>query len=394
MKLKTLLIKPSTYMKTQLTFGIIVLTCISAYATVRTVSNSPTRLAQFNTFAAAQTASANGDTIYVYGSPFEYPDITVSKRLVIIGAGYNPNNQFGQPTRISNIILFRDAGTNNASGSVITGVLTGRLDISGLMSNNIRLSRNRFESYINLAGGSPVGYADGWVLINNIFGSYLNGGAGSRIAPSATNIIIANNIFITSSYLYFFNSNTIIVDHNIFIGPGSGGNLYNLYNVIITNNIFTRSTGTAFAGGTSGPVLCTFNNNLSNLSTIADPSTYSPATNFVNTFTGTGGGSNFGGGNIVGQDPLYTTVPNLTTYSASANYRLQASSAGKNAGTDGTDLGIYGGAYPFPSGGAVGSGFDTSPLPPIPQVTELNIQNATVPVNGTLNVTVKATVNN
>ncbi|MBX2956978.1 MAG: hypothetical protein KF846_12525 [Cyclobacteriaceae bacterium] len=381
-------------MKTSSMIGLIILLSLSAFATVRTVSNSVTRPAQFTTFAAAQTASANGDTIYIYGSPLTYPDITINKRLVIIGAGYNPNNQFGQPTTINNIFLFRDTGVNNASGTVITGILTGRIDISGLMSNNIRIFRCRFTSYINLAGGSPTGYADGWVLYNNIFESYLNGGANSRTAPSATNIIIANNIFTGGAYLYFFNSNTILVDHNIFLGNGSGGNLYNLYNVIITNNIFTRNTGNVFAGGNSGPVLCTFNNNISNQSTIADPSTYTPANNFVNTFTGTGGGSNFGAGNIIGQDPLYTTAPNLNAFSFTANYRLQAASLGKNAGTDGTDLGIYGGSFPFPSGGAVGSGYDTSPMPPIPQVTELNIQNATVPVNGTLNVNIKATINN
>lgn len=370
------------------------LVSVSTFATVRTVSNNPTRPAQFSTFAAAQTASVNGDTIYVYGSPQQYPAITINKRLVIIGAGYNPNNQFGQPTNIAHIDLFRDSGVNNASGSIIIGILTSRLDISGLMSNNIRVFRCRFTSYLNLAGGSPTGYADGWVLYNNIFESYINGGAGSRTAPSATNIVIANNIFTANSYLYFFNSNTIIVDHNIFLGNGSSGNLYNLYNVIVTNNIFTRSTGTVFAGSINGPVLCTFNNNLSNQTTIADPLSFTPANNFVNTFTGTGGGSNFGAGNIVGQDPLYTTAPNLNAFSFTANYRLQASSVGRNAGTDGTDLGIYGGSYPFPSGGTPGSGYDTSPMPPIPQITELNIQNATVPVNGTLNVNVKATVNN
>ncbi|MCU0368769.1 MAG: hypothetical protein MUF39_08055 [Cyclobacteriaceae bacterium] len=364
---------------------------VSSLAAVRTVSNNPTRPAQFTNFAAAQTASVNGDTIYIYGSPFPYPDITVGKRLVIIGAGYNPNNQFGQATTIANIILFRDTGVNNASGTVITGVLTGRLDISGIMSNNIRVFRCRFTSYINMRGGSPTGYADGWIFYNNIFQAYLYGGGFSRTEQSATNIVIANNIFTGNAYLYDFNSNTIIVDHNIFLGAN---NLYRTFNIIVTNNIFTRTTGTVFYGATSGPVLCTFNNNLSYLTTIADPSTYTPATSFVNTFTGTGGGSNFGGGNIVGQDPLYVSVSNFNDYVATANYRLQASSLGKNAGTDGTDLGIYGGSYPFPVGGPVGSGYDTSPMPPIPQVTELNIQNATVPVNGTLNVNVKANINN
>src|SRR5688572_6960344 len=91
-----------------------VLYSLPVLGAVRTVSNNPTRPAQYTTFSAAQTASAVGDTIYVYGSPFTYPDFTVTKRLVLIGAGYSPNNQFGQPTTISAIILYHDSGSNDA----------------------------------------------------------------------------------------------------------------------------------------------------------------------------------------------------------------------------------------------------------------------------------------
>src|SRR6188768_3512227 len=158
-------------------------------ATVRTVSNNPTQPAQYTTFDAAQTASVAGDTIYVYGSPFQYPEIIVRKRLVLIGAGYAPNNQFGQPTNVTAIVLFRDTGANNATGSVITGFLvSGRVDFGGtLVSNNIRLFRNRITSYINLSGGSPAGYVDGWVIYNNIIQSYIYGGGTTRTAQCATN---------------------------------------------------------------------------------------------------------------------------------------------------------------------------------------------------------------
>jgi hypothetical protein len=57
-------------------------------------------------------------------------------------------------------------------------------------------------------------------------------------------------------------------------------------------------------------------------------------------------------------------------------------------------LGVYGGSFPFPSGGTPGGGFDTSALPPIPQVTEVNIQNATLQPGTPLNVNVKAKINN
>lgn len=366
-----------------------ILFSLPVFATVRTVSNNPTRPAQYTTFSGAQTASAVGDTIYVYGSPFTYPDFTVTKRLVLIGAGYSPNNQFGQPTTITAIILYHDSGSNDATGTVITGFhLTGRIDFGGtLISNNVQIFRNRIGAYVNLSGASPTGWVDGWVIYNNIIESYIYGGGTSRTANSATNIIIANNIFNTSGYLYGMNSNTILVDHNVFMGTST--KLVNIFNVIVTNNIFTRTSGNLM----TNTVLCTFNNNISSQSTIGGATEYNPTNSFTANFIGSGGGANSGSGNQIGIDPLFVSVSNFDAYLATSNYRLQTSSTGRNASTDGTDLGIYGGSYPYPTGG-VGTQYDTSPMPPIPQVTSVNIQNATIQPNGTLNVQVQGKVNN
>ena len=358
---------------------------ITANATVRTVSNNASNPAQFTTFAAAQTASVNGDTIYILGSPFQYPAISITKRLVIIGAGYGPNNQFGQPTFITSCDLFRDTGPNNPSNSVITGILTNSISMSGTVAtNNVRLFRNRIIGSITLTN---PGYADGWIIFNNIIGT-VNGGAGGRTTSSATNVVFANNIFTSGLALNGFNSNTILVDHNLFLSANS---LYYVFNIIVTNNLFTRSSGTLFYDQV---VLCTFNNNLTNQNTIGAAAAYSPTNSFTATFLTAPGGANSGGGNIVGSDPLFVSASNFDTYTTTFNYRLQAGSPGRNAGTDLTDLGIYGGTYPFPSGGVAGSGYDTSPMPPIPQVTSVNIQNATIQPNGTLNVQVQGRVNN
>ncbi len=368
-------------MKKYTLFFLIAIGFTEAFATIRTVSNNPTYPAQFDNFVAAQTAAAVGDTIYIYGSPFQYPAITVNKRLVIIGAGYAPNNQYGQPTNIPQISLFKDAGINDASGTVIMGVICGLVHITGtLTSNNITLTRNQIS---NINAYSP-GYAQGWVIYNNIINGTINGGAGSRTSQSATNMVIANNII--AGAISSFNSNTIIVDHNIFL---AASNLSTLFNVIITNNLIVRTSGDIL----NNVVLSTFNNNLSNLNTVGPASQYTPTNSFTATYTGSGGGSNSGGGNFVGVDPLFTNVTNFNAYSSTANYRLQNSSSGKNAGTDGTDLGIYGGVYPFPTGG-IGTQYDTAPMPPIPQVTAVNIQNATIQPNGTLNVQVQGKVNN
>lgn len=380
-------------MKTLLNSVLVVVICFNAHAVVRTVSNDPTRPAQFTTttgggnasFIAAHNASAPGDTIYVYGTPFDYGNLTISKRLVVIGAGYGPNNQFGQPTRAGTISFFRD-GSTDPSGSVFTGFQVGTINCTGtLAANNITIFRNRITSSIyTYLNASNLG--TGWVIYNNIVGT-IYGGASSRTSTSSTNILIANNI-ITGS-ISSFNTNTLVIDHNVFLGSG---NLYYLWNALVTNNIFVRSSGNIFSNEV---VFCTFNKNISLQNTIGTASQYSPTNIFEATWIGSGGGSNSGSGNLVGVNPQFVNVPNNDSYDATYNYRLQAGSPGKAPfSTDGTDAGIYGGTYPFPSGGTPGSGFDTSPMPPIPQVTAVNIQNATIAPNGTLNVQVQGRVNN
>ncbi len=367
---------------------------LMVWATVRTVSNDPSRPAQFTTttgggnasFIAAHNASAAGDTLYVYGSPFSYGTLEISKRLVIIGAGYGPNNQFGQPTRTGPINLFRD-GSTDPSGSVICGLLVeGSINLTGtLASLNITLFRNRITGsvYTYLNSSKP---ASGWTIFNNIIAS-ISGPSGSRTSNSSTNIIIANNII--TGIISGFNSNTVLIDHNVFL---SSANLASLWNVIVSNNVFVRSSGNIFNGEV---VFCTFNKNISNQNTIGGSSQYSPTNIFEATWLGSGGGSNSGAGNLTGANPQFVSVSNFDTYNTTFNYRLQAGSPGKAPfATDGTDAGIYGGSYPFPSGGDPGSGFDTSPMPPIPQVTAVNIQNATIQPNGTLNVQVQGKVNN
>ena len=365
-----------------------------SFAAIRTVSNNPAQPAQFSTFAAAQSASVDGDTIYIQGSPFQYTTLTVTKRLVIVGAGFAPNNSDGQPTNVANILLSRTGG-NNASGSTIMGLLSGNIGPEGLSlaCDNITLLRNRFLNStiaLTLNNSSSGTYAKGWIIVNNIFQGRVDGGASSS-SPSPLNIVFANNIFVGQS-INGFNSATVIIDHNLFLGVSGVGVLAGMYNVVVSNNIFSRSLGLVLDPSPS-VVFCAFNNNLSNLTTIANSDYYNPATDFAN-FVASVGGSNIGSGNIIGQNPLFILNANPDAYSTLDNYRLQSTSPGKNAGNDGTDLGIYGGSYPFPSGGAIGSGFDTRPVPPVPQVTSLNIQNQSLAPGAQLKVTIQATVNN
>lgn len=365
-------------MKKYMLLSLLAIGFVNSFATIRTVSNNPDQPGQFTQVDAAIAASVAGDTIYVHGSQFTYNDFFVTKRLVIMGAGYNSNNQFNLPTKVGSIWLNRDTGLQNASGSVISGFLvTTNLRNNGNPGvENITIFRNQINSTLYTYNPSTGGnFGNNWVIYNNIIWSIAGGSSGST-SSSASNITLQNNII--SGDVNGFSMSSVLIDHNVF--PGSDA-LSNLFYATITNNIFIRTTGNILA---SSVAFNTFNNNLSNLTTIGP----NPPTNSF------AGGGNTEAGNFIAVDPQFENVTNLNAFDYAFNYRLKTTSTVRNAGTDGTDLGIYGGARPFPSGGAAGSGYDTSPLPPIPQVTEVNILNSTLQPGTPLNVNVKAKVNN
>ncbi|MBS1680874.1 MAG: hypothetical protein JST48_04105 [Bacteroidetes bacterium] len=340
------------------------------FATIRTVSNDSNNPAQYTDIPAAVAAASAGDTIYVNGTKYTYSDFTLNKKLIMIGAGYNSSNQFNLITQVNYVYLYKDAGVNNGSGSVITGFkVNGYISTTSgsLTISNVTIFRNMIA---NISASYPM---NNLTVYNNIITGGFSGG------NNCTNLLIQNNIFTANANIGNLNVSSVVIDHNLFI---HGNAFYNLTYSTITNNIITSSDATQVINGTV--TNCTFSNNLSLSIKI---SSYTPTNDFL-------ANNNTGGQNIVGSDPLFTSMANFNAYTATDNYRLQTGSPGHNYATDGTDLGIYGGTYPFPSGGAPGSGYDTSAPPPIPQITSMNIQNASVLPGGQLKVNVKATVNN
>lgn len=365
--------------------ALLVLLCLplAGVAAVLTVNNRGG--AQYTGVQAALDAAAVGDTIYVHGSPTSYGSFTVRKRLVLIGAGYKSINEQNLATIVSTISLYREAGVADASGSVfcgfsMTGGLNGNAGTGGLPINNIRVFRNFIQS-LNAGGSSAVN--DGWLIYNNIISALSGAGSFGR----ARNIGIYNNII--TGGISWMQEPSVIIDHNLFLGSYV---LTSITYATISNNIFVRSSNEIILGGTV--LHCIFTNNISNLILIGPAAQYSPSNTFEATFLGAGGGMNTGSGNIVGVDVQLENVTNLNNYSDLFNYRLKSTSPAKGKGSDGTDLGIYAPPYPFPSGGPIGSGYDTSARPPIPQVLEVNIQTPTVNPNGSINVKVRAAVNN
>jgi hypothetical protein len=99
------------------------------------------------------------------------------------------------------------------------------------------------------------------------------------------------------------------------------------------------------------------------------------------------GGTNNGGMNLYNVDPEFVSAPIAAEFNFADNYMLTANSPGKNYGTDGTDIGIYGGNRPWPNGS--GSGYVNAAMPPIPQIISVDIYNPIIPVGTPLQVQIK-----
>ena len=317
-------------------------------AKVRTVSNNPGSPGQYTSLQTAIDSSSAGDTIYVHGSAITYGSVTIKKRLTLIGTGNKPNKTNTLVAEVINIQLDSVAGISGASGTRIVGFkLTF---VAGYIggTKNVDIRRNYFvagSTKINITGS-------GWSLTNNIIS------AGNVNANNNANLIIQNNIF-DNSFPLMSNQATVVINNNIFTGASTGFALNNIYNALIANNIFTGPSPRA-----ANVNNCQFNNNIT-YQTSADTIPFA---------------SNTGSGNLVAKNPLFTNVP-TNTFNYSYDYSLSAASPGKNAGTDGKDIGVYGGTMPFA---------DLTGTPAIPQIKSISILNPVIPAGDSLQVIIKA----
>lgn len=328
-----------------------------------TVSNNPNSPGQYTDIQTAANNANDGDTLLVAGSPTQYSGATITdKEIHIVGIGYNPNKQTPYPTSINTMYLGVMDNTFNANGSSIEGCDIFSLTTEGNWSSAISIDMLAIRrcSITSFAIGD---YLSNLIVHNNIIGEIGCNGVNT------TGIIVNNNIITTQ----FSNPQNVTMTNNLFIAPS--GSVFTgsfLNNCLIANNIFYGISPYA-----TNATFCTFNNNLS----------YNTSNDNFYTLS-----TNTGSGNFVGQDPNFVSESDYT-YQDTDDFNVNAGSPVINAGTDGTDLGIYGGLIGWEEGGTSGSGFMYSQEPQFPQVNQMNIQNSVIPVNGTLNVQVKGIIN-
>jgi hypothetical protein len=317
-------------------------------ATVTTVSNNANSPGQFTDLQAAINAAANGDTLYIHGSPTTYGDILLNRTLTLIGSGYNPQKDVPMHTSLNVLMLDSVAGIRGCSNSNIIGLAITYLQNSGgpFRFDNILITLNHIAQ-VNL---SPV-LSSNIIFSQNLIDHFYT-------FSNVNNVVVRNNIIYNSTST-FSNCQSVLITNNLYfyVNPSTTFVIQDFST--ITNNIFLN----VYPNTNSS----TFNNNLI-FNSGNDVLPY---------------GNNTGSGNFNGQVPVFVNDGggNYNGINLGYDYHLTTASPGHNGGTDGTDIGPFGGVDPL---------VDMTGTPPIPQIKIFNISNSVVQPNTPLDIYVKA----
>ena len=365
--------------------------------TTRIADNTPNRPTGANIFAtiqAAVNAAAPGDIVYITPSLTSYGDVTISKRIKLVGVGFNTPELGSRSSTLGTITLLSSAdGVNSTSNSEFRGFIFSDFifaagGVGTLPYNDILIEKisGRYITY----SGSPNAlnnltiktcYAQAIFLFTNtdtrIFQNVLQiptfNGTDALQITNATNALITNNLISLAQAnicaITITNSTNTRIEHNLF--SGSSFAFRNLTNTPVTNNIF-YGVNPGSTGATNFSINV-FSNNL-----VTPAATMPPAA--------VGGGANSGLGNLANLSPLFVNGPaSATTWAEAYDYSFPNTSPCYNAATTGDNIGPSGGLYPL----ATNVVFAPSA---IPLITLFN-NSGVVPQNQPLKSNIKAKSN-
>ena len=308
--------------------------------------------------------AASGDTIYLAGVNYNYgQDFVINKELHIFGVGHYPDSTLATGlTGIQNNVRFV-AGSDNStfSGVYLAGSVYFGTNSSDRTVSNVTISRCSMSgitlNYTFDASGATVSYI---TIKENVIRGIVDGGY------SSSNVAVEKNI-ITRFLQHFVSAVTCFVKNNVFLNRNPYDNyaFRDVSGVLIENNVIMCSNP--------------LNSTLVNQSTFKN-NLFTANVDFTNNANGTNTGIN----NVVNADynKVFVNFPYVDQYSYDFNsafaytddFHLAATSPGKNAGSDGTDIGLYGTATPYKT------------IPTNPHVVTSN--NADHVINGKLGVNV------
>jgi hypothetical protein len=360
-------------MQVKLLFPLCCLVAIQSFATIRTVSNSPSTIAQHSTIQAAIDASSSGDTIHVLGSPFNYAAFSLTdKKLAIIGPGFAPDKEIALLATVEAGSIIKGTGSSN---SVIMGMRFFGFKIEGPFPTDLQFIRNYFDggSFApnpRLFRFSGDGVCKNYLFESNAFNSFQL----FAESPGLENFLFRNNYFHFNTGFYgpgifrrFTNCTNVVIDHNLFMGPAAGSlNIFSENGRFFTlsNNVFVHMDAAADNTGSY------FNNNI----------TFEAGDNTP----WLSNGNVDGGGNLANTDPQMAAqaAANAGVFNLIADYSITAGPA-NNAGADGKDIGLlYDDTGPYNWAKARNNRLS--------RVTRMLLPNAVIQQGGSLEVNLKA----
>lgn len=299
----------------------------------------------YTTVPLAVDNAINGDTIYIPAGGFTLNSL--NKKLHLVGIGYN--NVIG--TEGISILSSQIELQPNSSGSSLTGLkIDGKVILSSV--NNINISRCNIQG--GIFGSGPIsnilisecllGASDLCFTCSNPFSVALSNSTNiyfsNNIALSKialTESVIKNNILLsTQQFFDNLQPNNCIVENNIIKGSIRGQNS-------IYKNNFLLSSPSGQGNQESNDYI---NGNINNL--------------FIN--------------------PIFF---NNSSLALDANYNIITNSIYYTGGSDGTQIGLYGGPYIWKDGA----------IPFNPTIQSKQIANFT-DQNGNLKINIKVKAQN
>ena len=361
---------------------------ISAFATVRTVSSNPSTIGQFTTIQAAIDASADSDTVYVYGSPNVYPGFTIQdKKITVIGPGWAPDKNLPFQVIVAGANIRNSPAGGSPDGSELHGLIfsttvnvchtTGQVGTSG--TNNIRLIRCQFNGVVQWDLASSGFLIEGCIFYNTL---------SFNASDTYQNFLFQNNMFFLglccgqTQINGLNNCVNIRFDHNLFTSNNnSGGGTFSVFGgttrfLTFSNNIFNQANVGINVSSS------TFTNNITNnISLIVSNATSNATPWLVNSNVD-------GGGNVANTNPAMVdqTAINAGNGTPTLNFTI-ASGPANNSGSDGKDMGLL-----FDATGSLN--WPNSRNSRVPRIFSMNITTPTVTPGGNLSVTVDARKSN
>ncbi len=316
-------------MKTKLFLFIAFLGVISVNAKEISVVSPSGTTTLYETLDQAIQNAQSGSTLYLSGGGFIMTDsIKIKKKLTIIGIGHHTKNDNADGNTIVQGNICFESGADN---SAVMGIyLAGNINI-GTAENAVK---NVLIRYCNINSVQVLNSGCLELVVNQ---NYVRNNATFGNADTK----ITNNVIHSIS-----NVNGGEIKNNLIRHYHPYHFLTNINHSIIKNNINCECYGGNTISGSNN----TIDNNMGEA--------YSYGDNYK----------------IVSNTEMFENLSGITSL---GNFHLKEGCIGINAGTDGKDIGIYG-----------GTGFSDSALPPIPRIVSKSIPEQT-DENGKLKIQIR-----